>query len=275
MRGARAVPIFAAMPNLRPVMRRGAVLPVLAWLALAPACGGGGGNGTTDPPEEVRLLAVGIVRLDDSPSGQNLTGFLTFFFDRDQNRLLSAEVEVSGVVLADSILPGIVPGPMYNRGASVSTVSPGTVHRLEATVRTRSGDRAVTSASVTVPSRLEPRAPGTHPLGEDLRIEWDPPPSADGVHVIVLGSDFEVELPATASGVTIPASAFAGNDPGDVIEIEITTFDTFYVSIAGGIGSLGDAEAFAARFTADDDNVEGATGAFGAAVTVGSVVTLE
>lgn len=273
MRDARGVPIFAAMSYSRSVMWRGAVFPVLAWLVAATACGGGG-NGTGPTGDDVRLLAVSIVRLDDSPSGQNLTGFLTFFFDRDERRLLSADVEVSGLVLADSILPGIVPGPIYNRGASVGTVAPGTVHRFQATVRTRSGDRTVTSESVTMPPRLELRLDDSHPRGSALRIEWDPPPDADGIHVIVGGGDFEVELPPTAGGVRVPASAFAGAGAGDEVEIEVTTFDTFYVSIIGGISSLGDAEEFARRFTAED-NVEGARGALGAGATAGAVVTLQ
>lgn len=229
----------------------------------------------TEPGDEVRLLAVGIVRLDETPSGQNLTGFLTFFFDRDERRLLSADVEIGGIELADSILPGIVPGPIFNRGASVGSVAPGTVHRFEATVRTRSGDRIVTSSTVTMPSRLELRLDDSHPRGEDLRIDWDPPSDADGVHVIVVGSDFEVELPPTVDGITVPASAFAGAGAGDEVEIEVTTFDTFYASIIGGISSLGDAEEFVRRFTADADNVEGATGALGAGMSVGAVVTLE
>ena len=92
---------------------------------------------------------------------------------------------------------------------------------------------------------------------------------------MAVGSGFEAELPATARGITVPASAFAGLDAGDEIEIEVTAFDIFFVSISGGISSLGDAETFADRFTPADDNVEGATGAFGAAVTVGSIVTLQ
>jgi len=275
MRGARPTPIFAAMPERRSVVRGPAATGALLFLSLAGACGGSDGGPTeaTDlQPGETEILAVGAVRMDFSPN-QPLTGFLVFFFDLDEERLLSADASVSGLAIGDSIVPGIVPGPVFIRPAGDATVAPGTDHRLQATVRTPAGDRVVTSATVTVPRPLEIRLDDEHPVGQDLRIEWDPPTDADGINVTV-GGGFQADLPPTADGITVPANAFAGLGPGNELEVEVTTFDAFFVSVSGGISSLQDAEEFARRFTAGDDNVDGATGAFGAATTAGAIVTL-
>lgn len=249
-----------------PTPRRG--LAALA-LAVALACGGGGGGGPVGPPTPTRVLAVGIVRRDLSPY-QNLEGYLVFFFDIDEQRLLSARATINGKAVQDSLLPGTVPGPIYARGTGVRS---GEQYSLVADVDTPEGNRSVTSSEVTAPDSFGMEVPETQVIGQPMTVTWDPTPDAQRINVAV-GSAYETDLPASQHSVTIPASAFVGMPPGGQVEVEVTAFNVFYVSITGGINGLQDAKAFAERFSGVD-NVDGAEGVFGAATTVGRMVTLQ
>lgn len=258
---ARADPIFAA------VLRT--ITPVLLLVTVAAACEGGSGPAG---PSTTQLLVVGFVRNDLSPV-QPLEGGIAFFYDRASERLLTAEARIEGPRmwgLVDSFSPGVVPGPIYHRAPQIR---PGERWRLVAVVFTPEGEVSIRSAEELVPQPFEVRAPLRHPLGQPLRVEWDDPPDAERV-VVNAGSGFEAEIEPGETSFLVPASAFDGLVPGAEIEIEVTAFNNFYVSVASGIGSLRDAEETARRFLASD-NVEGADGTFGAATSAGVVVTLE
>jgi hypothetical protein len=242
--------------------RASALLPA----ALLAACGG---DGTTEPPDLPTIIAVGIARLDRSPD-QSLTGYVAFFYDPVERRLFEAEAEVNAEPLTTAILPGIVSGPVYVRSAAVQANN---AYRLTATIQGPGGPVEVVSQSVVVPAEFEVRATAQHALGQPLDIEWDPIPNAERINVVITGTTFEADLPGTATGVTIPASALTV--PG-VAEIEVTAFNGFYISLNAGISSLADAEAAALRFT-EAQNVTGAgvAGSFGAATTIGVHVDIQ
>lgn len=250
--------------------RLSAPLSLAAFVAsaLLPACSDDGPAGPGPDPGE-RVLAIGVARNDLSPADR-LEGFLAFFYDLDEGALLEADVAVDQTALATVIEPGVVEGPVYVGGG---TVEPGAGYRLSATVTTGSGPVEVTSQEVFPPPPPVVEIPETHSVGQPLVVQWEPVTGATGISLSA-GSGYDADLPATATSATIPATAFEGLEPGETIEIEVTAYDTFYVSLSAGISGLQDAEAFAARF-AGVDNVEGAEGAFGAATTVGAIVTLE
>jgi hypothetical protein len=234
--------------------------------ALLAACGG---NGTTEPPDLPSIIAVGIARVDRSPD-QALTGYLAFFYDPEARRLLDADAQVNALPLTTAILPGIVSGPVYTRGAAVQ---PNDTYRLTATVQGPTGPVDVVSQSVVAPAEFQVRAPAQHSLGLPLELEWDAVPNAQGINVIITGTTFEANLPGTATGVMIPGSALVV--PG-VAEIEVTAFNGFYVSLSTGISTLADAEATAQRFTtAQNVTGTGASGSFGAATTIGVHVDIQ
>lgn len=224
-------------------------------------------DGTIDPEIEEGLIAVGLVRLDRSPD-QPLSGFLAFFYDPDQRRLLTAEVAIDGIPLDTTIEPQIVPGPIYVRGAEVRA---GEGYRLTATVQGPRGAVQIASPDVFVPPEFEIRAAGPHPVGQPLTVTWDPVANVEAFNIVVVGTTFETEAAGNATSVTIPASAFATLGSA---EIEVTAYNGFYVSLSAGISSLADAEQVAARFTAAE-NLTGARGSFGAATTAGIIVTFE
>ena len=252
-------------------------LPIAPVRALALAClpvilvgcGGGGGDGPTDPTE-TRLIVVGVARNDISPENQ-LEGLVAFFFDRDRQELLHARASVNGRALNDSLLPGTVPGPIY--GATPGIIG-GREYSLTATVFAPEGEILVTSEAVVAPEEFEPILPDVHAIGQPLVVAWPDLPDAERVNVAIPTLAFEADANASAGTFTIPATVFAGVEPGSEIEVEVTAYNVFYVSIAAGISGIQDAEEFAARFR-DVDNVEGAVGAFGAAVSTGGMVTFQ
>lgn len=225
------------------------------------------GSGTGPDPGETRILVVGVARNDASPRDP-LEGHIVLFFDIDREILLSAEAAVNGLPLEQVI--EVNEGPIYLRG---SQVQPGTAYSLAAEVSTPEGTVQVSSQPATPPAEFAIEAPADHPLGQPLEVRWDPVPGATGINVAA-GSGFDMDLPATATSVTIPASAFAGLAAGSTIEIEVTPYDVFYISVSAGVSGILDAGAFVERFTGNE-NVQGARGAFGAATTVGTIVTLE
>lgn len=226
-----------------------------------------GGSGTGPDPPGTEILVVGVARNDASPRDQR-DGYIVLFVDTEREVLLRAEVAVNGLPLEQVI--EVNEGPIYLRGVGVQ---PGISYSLVADVSTPEGTVDVNSQPVVPPAELEIVAPENHPLGQPLEVRWDPVTGVSGINVAA-GSGFDVDLPATATSATIPASAFAGLDPGDTVEIEVTPYDAFYVSIAAGISGVLDVPSFLERFTTNE-NVQGARGAFGAATTVGKIVTLE
>lgn len=252
------------MRTLR-IPRRTAALP----LAVLLACGGGSGGDVVTPPMQTRILVVGLARQDLSPV-QSLEGFLVFFYDLDRQQLLSARPMVNGFALQDSLEPGIIPGWIYAKGANVRSELE---YRLSAKVFTPEGERDISSTAVRTPAPFQVQVPETAPADQPLTVRWDPITDAEKINVS-LGSHFETDVDPSTTSLTIPASAVKGVPPGTPLEVEVTAYNVFYVSIAGGINSLQDAEAFAQRFN-DVDNVDGATGAFGGATTVGAVVTIQ
>lgn len=247
------------------MFRPAAALAILAGVA----CSSGG---TTDPePTELRLLVVALVRNDISPENR-LSGGVAFFIDRDAVRLLSAEARIVGPTTwsMDSSAPGVVPGYYYHKAPSIRS---GDAWKLEATVFGPDTTIVVESEFEIVPSQFAVRGPAQHPASQPLEIEWDAVPNAE-FFTVAAGSGYEIELPGNASSHTIPASAFAGITPGVAIEIEVTAFNNFFVTIPTGISTLNDPDAIADRFI-QRDNVLGANGTFGAATSVGYMVTLQ
>ena len=247
-------------------MLRTSALGLFLVAALA-SCGGGGGSGPD--PEDLPILGVGMARIDRSPD-QPLGGFIVFFYDPNSRRLLTAEARVDTLRIDQSFAPGIVPGPIY--------VFPGGVrfeesYRLTATVQTLEGPVTVSSADVVVPGRFTVTGPAQHPRNQPLAVQWDPITNAQAIHVAVTGTAFEAELPGTATGFTIPATALANLTSA---EVEVTAYNSFYVSLNIGISTLNDAEEAVRRFSqAENITGGGIRGSFGAAVTQGIIVTLQ
>lgn len=239
----------------------------LAALLLAPllACSGGGGG--PGGPDETRILAVGVARNDASPADP-LEGTILFFFDIDREILLEAQATVNGNPVATVV--AVNEGPIYVAGIGVH---PGNPYTMSATVQVPEGAVSVSSETVSPPAEPELNVPETHPVGQPLTIEWAPLANVTGINV-ALGSGYEEDLPGTATSATIPASAFAGLAAGEEVEVEVTAYDVFYISISAGISGVIDAEAFIDRFSANE-NITGARGAYGAASTSGAIVTLE
>jgi hypothetical protein len=233
------------------------------------ACSSGG---TTDPPPpELRLLVVALVRNDISPENR-LEGAVAFFIDRDEVRLLDADARIVGpqTFTMDSSEPGVVPGQFYHTAPSIR---PGQSWKIEATVFGPDTTIVIESEFEIVPQEFEVRGPALHPSSQPLQIEWDAVPDAE-FFTVAAGSGYEIEVPATTTSHTIPASAFAGITPGVAIEIEVTAFNNFFVTIPTGISTLDDPDEVADRFI-QRDNVDGANGTFGAATSVGFMVTLQ
>lgn len=232
------------------------------------ACGGGS-TGPGDPVEATRVLVIGVARQDASPD-QPAEGYLAFFYDLDADSLLRAEVAINGTTLSSPFAPVIIDGLLYFQGAQVTS---GTPYQLAATVETPEGPIDVRSAAEVVPALFAIDVPVSHAPGQPLTVRWTATPDAEKVNVAA-GSGFATDVPASQTSVTIPAEAFAGIEAGETLEIEVTAYNTFYAPVSAGINSLADAETLAGRL-AVVDNIDGALGAFGAATTVGALVTIE
>lgn len=232
---------------------------------LAAACGGSG----TGPENRFPLIGVGMARLDRSPLDQR-TGMLAFFYDPNTpQRLLDASVVIRDVPLDQPpIQPGIVPGPIYWNWPGIN---PNEAYGMTASVQAPGGTINVQSSSVVVPASFEIHAPAQHPRAQPLTITWDPVPNAQKFNIVVVQSNFEAEVPGTATSFTIPASALANLTSS---EIEVTAYNGFYVSLNVGINSLHDAETAAQRFT-EAENLTGMRGSFGASNTAGVVVQFQ
>jgi hypothetical protein len=251
-------------------------VPRPTWLLafLLMACGGGS---TGPQPVDQPILVVGLARLDQS-MGQTLTGYLALFYDVDRDSLLTAQVRVNARVLdcppptCGTFEAGAVPGPIYFRG---SIVKADTVYQLVATIHSPEGDIEVVSANVVAPSLFEVTAPSTHAANQPLLVTWEPVTNASAFNITVVNTGFQTEVSGTTTSVTLPASAFTGLQPGQVVEIEVTAFNGFYVSFAD-IATLGDAEEAILRFT-ESENItgNGTRGTFATATTIGVTVTIQ
>lgn len=240
---------------------------IAAALPLLFACGGGGNGGGPNGPDETRVLVVGVARNDASPR-DNLEGTILLFFDIDREILLQAQAQVNGNPVTTVV--EVNEGPIYVAAIGVHA---GFSYTMSANVTVPEGSVAVSSETVSPPAEPVLDVPETHPLDQDLTVSWEPVPGVTGYNVAA-GSGFDADLPATATSATIPASAFAGLGPGGTVEIEVTAYDVFYVSLSAGISGVIDAESFIDRFEAHE-NVTGARGAYGAASSSGAIVTLE
>jgi hypothetical protein len=239
---------------------------LLAALLLETGCSGG--SGPIDPPEPREVLVVSLARRDRSPT-ESLEGYLVFFFDRDTEVLLSASPVINGRPVDEVFSPGIVPGPAYAEGINVD---PGETYELTADVtRPGTGSIQVSSAPVTVPTGLVIDVPDEVDAGGTLLVGWSVA-GAEKVNVAV-GSVFSIHVPASQGQLTIPDSVFAGRPSGQELEVEITAYNTFYEPLGAAISTLSDAEAAAEKFRGID-NVTGGVGVFGAAFTLGHVVTV-
>jgi hypothetical protein len=239
---------------------------LLAALLSAPGCSGG--SGPIDPPDPREVLIVSLARRDRSPV-DDLEGYLVLFFDRDTEVLLSASPIINGRPVDEEFLPGIVPGPAYSEGINVD---PGETYQLTADVdRPGTGTFQVTSAPVTVPSDLVIGVPDEVDSGGTLTVTW----SVDGAEKVNVAVEaiYSIHVPASQGQLTIPDSVFAGRPSGQQVEIEITAYNTFYEPLGAAISTLSDAEAAAEKFRGID-NVTGGVGVFGAAFTLGHVVTV-
>lgn len=249
---------------------------LLTAVLVVPGCSGG--SGPTDPPDSREILVVAIARSDRSlPDDQTLEGYLAFFFDRDRERLLAAEAVVDRFnsdgsmfsrALRDSFAPGFVLGSVYSEGINVD---PGLRFQLRATVTQADGSEVeVNSTVVTVPSDFEVEVPDEVVAGQPLLVTW----SVTGAEKVnVAAGEFSEHIAASLGVFTIPASAFVGLSPGEEVNVEITAYNTFYEPLGAAISTLSDAEAAAEKFRGID-NVDGAVGVFGAAYTLGHVVTV-
>lgn len=235
---------------------------------VALACGGDGGTGPEPMPTD-DLLVAGVARADLSPVDP-LGGFVVFFLDRAEERLRTATVTVSGVAIPLTIEPEPGRGPVYVSGASVT---PGATYQLSAELTVDGATRRITSDAVSAPAEFPFAIPADHPANQPLEVTWGPIPDAERV-TVTAGSGFETDVEVDRGQATIPASAFAGLAPGATLEVEITAYNGFFVSLTTGVNAFVDIPAFAARL-AEIDNVDGALGAFGAATTRGALVTLQ
>ena len=238
---------------------------LLAGILLVPGCGG---SGPSDPPEPREVLIVSLARRDRSPM-ESLEGYLAFFFDRDTEVLLTAAPIINGRAVDLVFEPGLVPGPAYSEGINVD---PGQTYQLTAQVeRPGTGTFQVASAPVTVPTDLVIDVPDEVDAGGTLAVTW----SVSGAEMvnIAVGAVYSAHVPASQGQHTIPNVAFAGRPSGQLVEIEITAYNTFYEPLGAAISTLSDAEAAAEKFRGID-NVTGGVGVFGAAFTLGHVVTV-
>jgi len=251
---------------------------LLTAVLVVPGCSGG--SGPTDPPDSREILVVAIARSDRSlPPEETIEGYLAFFFDRDRETLLNAVAVVDRVnsdgsvfsrELGTTITPGLVPGVGYSEGINVD---PGLKFQLEATVTAGDGSTIqVTSAMVTVPSDFEIDIPAEVVAGNPLPVTWSVT-GAESVNVAVDGGVFSEHVSASQGAFTIPASAFTGRPQGQEVNVEITAYNTFYEPLGAAISTLSDVEAAAEKFRGID-NVDGAVGVFGAAYTLGHMVTV-
>ncbi len=247
------------------IARRTARAALAVAALAAAACSSGG---TSGPAAGSPVLVLGVARHDLSPR-QPLEGLLALFFDRDGKRLLTAQASVNDVPLDDPVAVGLVPGELYVHGTAVH---PGESYTLEATVDAADGPLTVHSSAVQAPAALDVELPAEHAAADPLTVNWDPPADADRVFVSA-GSGFSVDVPAGTGTVEIPAVAFAGVTPGDAIEVEVTAYNGFFATISSAAAALSDPDAVEESLGAAA-NVEGASGAFGAATTVGALVTI-
>ena len=96
---------------------------------------------------------------------------------------------------------------------------------------------------------------------------------AERVNVAVDGGVFSEHMAASLGAFTIPASAFTGRPAGEIVDVEITAYNTFYEPLGAAISTLSEAESAAQKFRGID-NVSGGLGVFGAAFTLGHMVTV-
>ena len=251
---------------------------LLTAVLVVPGCSGG--SGPTDPSDPREILVIAIARSDRSfPTEDTIEGYLAFFFDRDREVLLDAVAVVDrmnsdGSVfsreLRTEITPGVVPGVGYSEGINVD---PGRKFRLEATVTAGDGSTIqVTSDTTRVPSDFEIEIPAEVVAGESLTVTWSVT-GAESVNVAVDGGVFSEHVPAGQGAFTIPASAFTGRPAGEAVDVEITAYNTFYEPLGAAINTLSEAETAGQKFRGID-NVDGGLGVFGAAYTLGHIVTV-
>lgn len=252
---------------------------LLTAALVASGCSGGSG-GPTDPDGPREILVIAIARSDRSlPAEDSIEGYLAFFFDRDREVLLDAvavidRVNPDGSVfsreLRTEITPGVVPGVGYSEGINVD---PGRRFVLDATVTSPDvGSIRVTSDTTAVPTDFEIQIPDEVAEGDGLPVTWTVS-GAESVNVAVEGGVFSEHMAASLGAFTIPASAFAGRPPGEQVDVEITAYNTFYEPLGAAISTLSEAESTAQKFRGID-NVSGALGVFGAAFTLGHMVTV-
>jgi hypothetical protein len=244
----------------------------------APGCSGG--SGPIDPNNPREILVIAVARSDRSlPSEDTLEGYLAFFFDRDREVLLDAvavidRVNPDGSVfsreLGTEITPGVVPGVGYSEGINVD---PGRRFVLDAIVTASDGSTfRVTSDTMAVPTDFQIQIPDEVVSGAGLAVTWSVS-GAERVNVAVDGGVFSEHMAASLGTFTIPASAFAGRPAGEPVDVEITAYNTFYEPLGAAISTLSEAEAAAQKFSGID-NVSGGLGVFGAAFTLGHMVTV-
>ncbi len=253
---------------------------LLTAALVASGCSGGSGAGPTDPTNPREILVIAIARSDRSlPSGDSIEGYLAFFFDRDREVLLNAVAVVDRVNLDGSVFsrelrteitPGVVPGVGYSEGINVD---PGRRFVLDAEVTASDGSTIqVTSDTTAVPTDFEIEIPEEVVEGEGLPVTWSVS-GAERVNVAVDGGVFSEHMAASLGSFTIPASAFAGRPAGEQVDVEITAYNTFYEPLGAAISTLSEAESAAQKFRGID-NVSGGLGVFGAAFTLGHMVTV-
>ncbi len=255
-------------------------LRALLLTAALVASGCSGGSGPTDPPDSREILVIAIARSDRSlPSEDTLEGYLAFFFDRDREVLLDAAATIDRVnpdgsvfsrQLGTEITPGVVPGVGYSEGINVD---PGRRFVLGAVVTASDGSTIqVTSDTTAVPTDFEIEIPEEVAAGEGLHVTWSVT-GAERVNVAVDGGVFSEHMAASLGAFTIPASAFIGRPAGQLVDVEITAYNTFYEPLGAAISTLSEAESAAQKFRGID-NISGGLGVFGAAFTLGHLVTV-
>lgn len=251
---------------------------LLTAALVAPGCSGG--SGPTDPQNPREILVIAIARSDRSlPAEDTIEGYLAFFFDRDREVLLDAVAVVDRInpdgrvfsrELSREIAPGLVPGVGYSEGINVD---PGRRFVLNAAVTAADGSTIQVSSDTTVvPTDFEIQIPQEVVAGEELPVTWSVS-GAERVNVAVDGGVFSEHVAASLGAFTIPASAFAGRPEGELVDVEITAYNTFYEPLGAAISTLSEAETAAQKFRGID-NVSGGLGVFGAAFTLGHTVTV-